>query len=153
MCSTSSRMAITLDFFVLYMSRAWALATAGRLHNANECGVRVHLRVGDNAPLARYILSDVPQSYGLHPIDSEWMVTSSVNGDIVYCLGPKEKQNVHIRIFEDRGLNNTYAGLYDDDGRRWTDTCLIFWNTDQNPGPTNIGYAPGRCPDKVDLAV
>ena len=54
-----------------------------------------------------------------------------------------------IHIFEDPVFyNNAYVGLYDSEGKRYGDTCLIIWNK-RDPKLVNPGYAPGRCPDRI----
>lgn len=58
---------------------------------------------------------------------------------------------LYMRVFEDDVLyNNAYVGLYTANGTRWGDRCLIVWNKFE-PVSVNSGYAPGRCPEQIEI--
>lgn len=130
------------SYFVLSQARTWAL------YACNKRSIKIHLDIEGIDPVWQWFLErDIPQDHGCvrlgvwiaHNDGKHITYTSEGSGD-----GCEE---AWIRIF-DGEYNNVYAGLYDKDGKRFCDLCLIVWHRDR-PHVTNQGYAPGRCPDNT----
>jgi hypothetical protein len=145
---------------VLHNARAWALAVAAppppgsrdrSTSERGENGVRLHLDASGVCPAGIALLHDLPQSFGTgFPISSDWTARSS-GSRIEFTIGYNssaeelELEELHLRLV-DGDHHQVYAGVYASDGRRVWDSCLVVWDR-RAPARTNVGYAPGRCPD------
>ncbi len=136
----------------------------------------LHIHVPPNLDHAQqYILREVPQEVWSHPL-LPWSVnyhapTATLQftrdmpdhasapsaaadaDDADVTVAADVTVTIHLRLFDDPTTHSrcVYAGLYDDKGKRWSDQCLMLY--DPNQEFQNIGYAPGRCPDRVDTPV
>lgn len=134
------------SYFELCQARTWALCT---LNNYTD-NIHVHLSLKDVDPVSIWFLRQVPQ-YSGSILLRQWRVIND-DKDMVYSneIGNSNANvcmHLYIKLFVDS--NSLYVGLYDKDGNRWCDACLVIWLRNR-PHVTNPGYAPGRCPDTCD---
>lgn len=129
------------SFFELCQARTWALYTL-KGHD-----VRIYLDISHvTDPAWEWFLTEIPQQSGCTRIE-EWN-TKKEGKYLTYSKDlSTDNAEVYIHIFECPTSKKTkYVGLYNKDGKRHCDICLVIWNTD-HPHVTNPGFAPGRCPD------
>lgn len=129
-------------------ARNWALAS----FNSLTTNPHIHINVSEYPEEYTIILEDVPQSYYLVKLPRWFSRVYTIN-DMKYIVYDKDlpdedikPQNLFIYRFEEDG--QIYYGLYDEQGKRVSDKCLILYNSDVSCA--NHGYAPGRCPDVIE---
>lgn len=128
---------------ILRHARKWALHEIEFSINGN---VHLYMNVKDIPQDYLFFLKEVPRRWGFCKLENWWekeegdciIFNRDVSGPII---------NAHIQIFEHK--DSAYAALYDDNGKRMTDHCLVIWDKSK-PDVNNPGYAPGRCPDTID---
>ena len=131
------------SYFILCQARNWSLYTC------NKRRIKIHLDLNGIDPIWQWFLErDIPQDHGCVQL-----VTWHVHNDGKHIIYTNEAEGyvyeeVWIRIFNNCENNNVYTGLYDKDGKRFCDVCLVIWHKDR-PHVTNQGFAPGRCPDQA----
>ena len=114
--------------------KSWALYLLDKFKE----NVRINLDI-TNIECDNY---EIPQNYGIYSINQNCSIKKNNN----YLQFSKDDNNTDIFIHYFENYNSLYVSLYDKNGKRWFDTCLIIWSR-TNPKLTNFGYAPGRCPD------
>lgn len=131
-------------------ARNWALSSFNYLKN--PC---VHINVSGWSNDNIFILNEVPQRYCLVDLPRWFSRVETVN-EIQYVIYDKdlydyvndcyiEPQNLYIHRFENG--DQIYYSLYDEQGKRVSEQCLILFDKSE---AQNVGYAPGRCPDKIE---
>lgn len=129
-------------FFELCQARSWALYTLNS-HNFN-----VYLDITNvSDPSWEWFLREVPQTNGSIRLnewkakrDSHYIVYSKQSN--VTCT----EKDAYLHVFQcDLSHTTKYVGVYDKDGIRLCDLCLIIWDI-RKPHVTNQGFADGRCP-------
>ena len=133
------------SYFELLQARNWALYTL------KSRDVNVYLNISNiTDPSFKWFLEKIHDS-GVTKNINNWKVKKESH----YFVYSKDHANtvtdIYIHIFQcPQSQNTKYVGLYEKDGRRLCDLCLIIWDVNR-PHVTNQGYAPGRCPDSIIL--
>lgn len=144
------------SFLEWYQARTWALCTVQRPDrpdrpDAPPATVRLHIALKDLAdPAWVWFLREIPRAWGTDRLE-DWF-TWADDEHLIYSNAlsrerPERLVRLHLHLF-DGEHNNAYAGLYDEEGKRWGDACLVIWDK-KRPDLSNKGYAPGRCPDTL----
>ena len=143
-----------LTFFELCQARSWAMSVLNSFVD-----VRIVLDASDVDKTGRWFLvQDIPQRHGGVQL-SNWDAMQQKEEEHLLEFSNRKRMNlnfncttVHIRAFVQTFTESSsmYVGLYDETGARFIDACLVVWNR-THPEVTNQGYAPGRCPDRIDL--
>lgn len=139
-----------LSFFELSQARTWAMGVLNMQPN-----VRVLLDVSGVDSAGRWFLErDLPRSSGSVGL-ARW--NAARNGSVIEFSNRESSEvectTVHLRAFVETLASSTsslYFGLYDTSGERYIPACLVLWDR-KHPEVTNQGFAPGRCPDWVEL--
>lgn len=126
-------------------ARNWALANCNAFSNPY-----IYINVSDWSDNYVFLVNDVPQRYHLVELP-RWFSRVDVIEDIKYVIFDKDvqdtkPQNLYLHQFNDQYM--IYYCLYDEECNRALDSCVMFNKT--NGEVFGIGYAPGRCPDKIE---
>jgi hypothetical protein len=111
--------------------------------------VKLHLDISGVDPATEWFLCrHIPQYYTDSSKLQDWNGRKESHV-IVYTNETPGIDNIYIKLFEDKH-GSVYVGLYDEQGKRLCDICLVIWNK-EHPHVANQGFAPGRCPDEINV--
>lgn len=131
---------------VLAHGRTWALYTAQKLV---EGPLEVHLSTEGLDKAAKHFLTEIPKRWVDCPLEN-WF-SKSYADHIVYDLHSlPDVQPVLLYVIVVEDVHGAYVALYDTTGKLYIEYCLVIWNK-KTCGHRNEGYAPGRCPEKIDI--
>jgi hypothetical protein len=125
--------------------RNWAILLVQPL----PTNIHIHVDVQHLSEEFKFFLKEIPESCWLQKIKGWWSKEKD-NYITFYRNLPGDIVNLYLHMFEDTRNNDVvYIGLYDDQGNRWRDQCLIVWDKTKCDR-TNPGYAPGRLPESLN---
>ena len=140
--------------YVICAARDWAMGALTQRHpmlrNPSDVVVRVAADgLGSAVVDALHALPAAEDE----PAAAGWRARTDGAGVLLERgVGAAAPLRLELHVFDKdpERPRNAYAALYRaDTGERWGDACLVFWNRLSAEPSHNVGYAPGRCPDRL----